>query len=59
MTDTLKYNLKQFTDISFSGINFEIPIDKYEMINYLCTQVGSSGIVSNKILKDELLYAIA
>ena len=53
MTDTLKYNLKQFTDISFSGINFEIPIDKYEMINYLCTQVGSSGIVSNIFNKTE------
>jgi len=53
MTDTLKYNLKQITDISFSGINFEIQDDTYNMINYLCTQVGSSGIVSNVFNKTE------
>ena len=53
MTTTLKYNLKQITDISFSGINFEIPEDTYNMINYLCMQVGSSSIVSNVFNKTE------
>lgn len=47
MTTTLKYNLQQITDISFSGFNFEIPEDTCNMINYLCTQVGSSGLTTN------------
>jgi hypothetical protein len=53
MTTTMKYNLKQITDISFSGINFAIPEDTYNMINYLCMQVGSSAIVSNVFNKTE------
>ena len=53
MTTTMKYNLKQITDISFSGINFTIPEDTYNMINYLCIQVGSSAIVSNVFNKTE------
>jgi hypothetical protein len=55
MTTTLKYNLKQITDISFSGINFEIPEDTYNMINYLCMQVGSSSIVSNVFNKPRMI----
>lgn len=47
MTTTLKYKLQQITDISFSGFNFEIPEDTCNMINYLCTQVGSSGLITN------------
>jgi len=44
MTATLKYNLKQITDISYSGFYFEIPEDTLDIINYLCGQVGSHGI---------------
>jgi hypothetical protein len=47
MATTLKYNLQQITDISFSGFNFQIPDDTCSMINYLCAQVGSSGLVTN------------
>lgn len=46
MASTLKYNLKEITDISYSGFHFEIPEDTMEIINYLCGQVGSSPISS-------------
>jgi hypothetical protein len=46
MAATLKYNLKQITDISYSGFHFEIPEDTYDIINYLCSQVGTTGISS-------------
>lgn len=48
---SLKYNLKQITDISYSGFNFKIPEDTHNIINYLCVQVGSSGINSNVFTK--------
>lgn len=51
MAATLKYNLKQITDISYSGFQFEIPEDTFNTINYLCSQVGSSGIGSNIFTK--------
>ena len=51
MATTLKYNLKQFSDISYSGFHFEIPEDTLNMINYLCIQVGSSTISSNVFTK--------
>lgn len=46
MTSTLKYNLKQITEISNSGFHYEMPKDVFDMINYLCVQVGSSTISS-------------
>ena len=48
---SLKYNLKQITDISYSGFNFKIPEDTHAIINYLCVQVGSTGINSNVFSK--------
>lgn len=51
MAATLKYNLKQITDISYSGFQFVIPEDTYEIINYLSTQVGTNGITSNIFTK--------
>jgi len=51
MAATLKYNLKQITDISYSGFQFVIPDDTYDIINYLCTQVGATGINSNIFTK--------
>ncbi len=47
MATTMKYNLQQITDISFTGFTFEIPEDTCNMINYLCTQVGSTGLTSS------------
>jgi len=46
MASTLKYNLKQITEISNSGFHYEMPKDVFDMINYLCVQVGSSTINS-------------
>jgi hypothetical protein len=53
MAATMKYNLQQITDLSFSGFTFEIPEDACNMINYLCTQVGSSGLISPTFKKTE------
>ena len=46
MTTTLKYNLRQITDISLSVFTFEISEDTCNMINYLSAQVGSSGLTT-------------
>jgi hypothetical protein len=46
MATTLKYNLKQITDISNNGFHYEIPEDVFDIINYLCVQVGSSPVSS-------------
>lgn len=51
MAATLKYNLKQITDISYSGFHFEIPEDTYNTINYLCNHVGLTGINSTLFTK--------
>jgi hypothetical protein len=50
---SLKYNLKQITDISYSGFHFTIPEDTHNIINYLCVQVGSSCMNSNVFTKLE------
>jgi hypothetical protein len=51
MTSTLKYNIKEITDISNSGFYYEIPEDIFNTINYLCTQVGSSNLNSRVFTK--------
>lgn len=51
MAATLKYNLKQITDISYTGFYFEIPEDTFDIINYLSGQVGSPGISSSVFSK--------
>jgi hypothetical protein len=53
MTAVMKYTIQQINDISFSGFTFEIPEDTCNMINYLCMQVGSTGLVSNIFQKTE------
>ena len=49
----MKYNLKEVTDLSFSGFNYEISQETATIINYLCSQVGSQGLVSNVFQKSE------
>ena len=49
----MKYNLKEVTDLSFSGFNYEISQETATIINYLCSQVGSQGLVSNIFQKSE------
>jgi hypothetical protein len=46
MASTLKYNLKQITEISNSGFYYEIPNDVFDIINHLCVQVKSPTINS-------------
>ena len=53
MTTSMKYNLKEVTDLSFSGFNYEISQETATIINYLCSQVGSQGLVSNIFQKSE------
>jgi hypothetical protein len=46
MTSVLKYSLAQMNDISFNGFHFEMPEDTFNLLNYLCEQVGSQQISS-------------
>jgi hypothetical protein len=50
MTSSLKYNIKQISDISI-GMQFEIPEETFNIINYLCSQVGSANISSKTFIK--------
>jgi hypothetical protein len=59
MATTLKYNIKQITDISYSGFHFEIPEDTCDIINYLCVQVGSNCINSTIFTKSHPTEASA
>ena len=54
MATVLKYNLKEITDISFSGFNYEITEESAAIINYLCSQVGSQGLISNVFQKSDI-----
>jgi hypothetical protein len=47
-----KYNLKQITDISNSGFYYEMPEDIFDIINYICVQVGSSTMKSRIFVKN-------
>ncbi len=47
MAATLKYNLQQINEIVGKGLIYEIPEDTINIINYLCTEVGSPAILSN------------
>jgi len=53
MTTVLKYNLRDITDISFSGFSYEISEEHVTIINYLCSQVGSQGLLSNVFQKSD------
>ncbi len=41
MATSLKYNLKQITDISLSGFQYEISDETFNMINYLSSRLSS------------------
>jgi len=47
MAATLKYNLQQINDIVSNGLVWQIPEDTLQIINYLCSEVGSTPISSN------------
>ena len=48
---TLKYSLKEFTDVSFSGFEYEIPSGICNTINQLCGHVGVSGLKTSIFTK--------
>jgi hypothetical protein len=52
MSATMKYNLQQVLDIC--GFTFEIPEDTCNMINYLCSHVGSCGLSTNIYQKTDV-----
>ena len=53
MTTTLKYNLRQISDIACSGFQFEMSEDTYNMINYLSMQVGAIGLTSPTFVRQK------
>lgn len=54
MTTILKYTLKEMTDISRSGFSYEISEESATIINYLCSEVGSQGLLSNVFQKSDI-----
>ena len=46
MTSVSKYSLAQMNDISNMGFSFEMSEETYNLINYLCSQVGSTLITT-------------
>lgn len=53
MTTTLKYNLRQISDIACSGFQFEMSEDTYNMINYLSMRVGAIGLTSPTFVRQK------
>jgi len=50
-TQTLKYSLKEFTDVSFSGFEYEISSEICNTINQLCAHVGVPKLKNNMFSK--------
>ena len=48
---TLKYSLKEFTDVSFSGFEYELSREICNTINQLCAHVGAPGLKNNTFSK--------
>jgi hypothetical protein len=59
MAATLKYNLQQINDIVSNGLVWEIPEDTLQIINYLCSEVGSASISSNIYERKEPLNSFS
>jgi hypothetical protein len=47
MTTVVKYTLQNINDISTDDFTYLIPEETFNMINYLCSQVGSSSLTTN------------
>lgn len=47
MTANLKFNLQEINNLIVPGFEFTIPEDVCNTINYICSQVGSSGLTSS------------
>ena len=47
MTTALKYNLQEINSIISNGLVWQLPEDTLQIINYLCSEVGSVPVASN------------
>lgn len=51
MTDTLKYTLKDFTNITFDGFNYSLPEDTITLISELSLEVGSPSYIKTPVFQ--------
>jgi len=51
MTATLKYTLKDFTNITFDGFNYSLPEDTIALISELSLEVGSPSYIKTPIFQ--------
>lgn len=51
MAQIMKYNLKDFSNITFNGFNFELPADTVNIISELTLQVGSPSYIKTPIFQ--------
>lgn len=52
MNSTLKYTIKEINDISFSGFEYTIPEDILNIINNLCSKIGTQTITDPVFQKE-------
>ena len=53
MNSTLKYTIKEINDISFSGFEYTIPEDILNIINNLCSKIGTQ-IITDPVFQKEV-----
>jgi len=51
MAQIMKYSLKDFSNITFNGFNFEMPADTVNLISELTLQVGSPSYIKTPIFQ--------
>ena len=47
--NNMNYNIKQITDISFSGFSYTISEDTIKLINELTNNIGSNNIITSNV----------
>lgn len=51
MAEVMKYNLKDFQNITFNGFNFELPSETINIISELTLQVGSPSYIKTPVFQ--------
>jgi hypothetical protein len=51
MANTMIYQLKDFTDITFDGFNFSLPEETIQMISSLSLEVGSPTYIKTPVFR--------
>lgn len=51
MAEVMKYNLKDFQNITFNGFNFELPAETINIISELTLQVGSPSYIKTPVFQ--------